>query len=150
MLLFTHGKNYQNPHSSNPFNRHKTNNMNINLQVCSLEQAKRLKELGVYQWGYFSFFDDGRLFISPTVNEHDYGDPIASAFTVAELGVMLNEPTLGTNNEGDLIETNPFASIPEEGEGLYDTEAEARAAALIYFLETGNIELGSCNDRLIS
>lgn len=124
--------------------------MNINLQVCSLKQATRLKELGVTQWGYFSFFYDGRYFITPTVNDGDWGDPLASAFTVAELGVMLNEPTLRTNSEGDLIETNPFASIPEEGEGLYDTEAEARAAALIYFLETGSIELENCNARLIA
>lgn len=123
--------------------------MNINLQVCALAQATKLKELGITQWGYFSFFYDGRYFISPTVNNEDYGNPLASAFTVTELGVMLNEPTLRTNSEGDLTETNPFASIPEEGLGVYDTEAEARAATLIYFLETGVVTAEDCNDRLI-
>lgn len=69
--------------------------MNIEDQVCSLELAKRLKELGVKQESLFTYFNiDGEgkyhiYFCECLPEEGEYaGKPIA-AFTVAELGEML-------------------------------------------------------------
>jgi hypothetical protein len=78
--------------------------MKIENQVCLLEQAKRLKELGVAQTGLFTY------------NQHSYkiagaaedgfwsvlmkrtSDSFYSAFTVAELGVMLPDYLPNTGN----------------------------------------------------
>lgn len=64
--------------------------MNLNNQVCSLEFAKRLKELGVKQKSYFKWetnnADHAELFHSKATSCcHDY----YSAFTVAELLIIL-------------------------------------------------------------
>lgn len=89
--------------------------MKLQDQVCTLEQAKKLKELGVDQSSLFSWCGDetNRLmdggasgieygkwvFVNTTKpannQEEDHRDlvpsakPFAAAFTVAELGVML-------------------------------------------------------------
>jgi len=71
--------------------------MKLEDQVCSLELAKRLKELGVKQESYFYWIsDEDENFVVPT-GTYDWGDwpgyekfePKYSAFTVAELGEML-------------------------------------------------------------
>lgn len=89
--------------------------MKIEEQVCTLEQAKKLKTLGVNQDAYFSWFgdeqqrlmDNGKegmaisnwLFVSSTEpcnnQEADWRSdvclkPIAAAFTTAELGQLLS------------------------------------------------------------
>src|SRR5439155_13694049 len=62
----------------------------LEKQVCSLDLAKRLKELGVRQeslfiWNYYPHTDGYKLQYNP-----DYGSVLnISAFTVAELGEML-------------------------------------------------------------
>lgn len=87
--------------------------MKIEDQCCNLEQAKRLKELGVKQDSYFSWcggekhivMDSNPMAVKKRVwvgrtepannMEADHRDdvpgskPFAAAFTVAELGVML-------------------------------------------------------------
>lgn len=66
--------------------------MNITDQVCSLELAKRLKELGVKQESIFvwEYYDDkcyAVKFISYAVMPDNYNKAqLYSAFTVAELG----------------------------------------------------------------
>ena len=73
----------------------------LEKQVCNLELAKRLKELGVKQESLFSYFQHG-LFgelcdlthmkwnFPPSVPPRERKvETIASAFTVAELGEML-------------------------------------------------------------
>lgn len=70
--------------------------MKLEDQVCSLELAKRLKELGVKQDSYWHWSTNSGL----GLNEHLYscnqlsqygteGVTFASAFTVAELGNIL-------------------------------------------------------------
>lgn len=72
--------------------------MELEQQVCSLELAKKLKELEVKQEGYWFWVDTGLN--EPILqcagcmeNAVDYyrdGDFVATAFTVAELGEMLH------------------------------------------------------------
>lgn len=70
--------------------------MKLESQVCSLEYAKRLKELGVKQESlfYWSFYDGGFSEEEPGITltdeaNHGFEEDLLSAFTVAELGEML-------------------------------------------------------------
>lgn len=166
--------------------------MNIQDQVCTLEQAKRLKELGVgyypnhhiptaraYQQSLFywceDFYIDGntekpywRLEINGdgrnSFRTPNYYDNYLSAFTVAELGEMLPEWLHKSDKEYrliqwknidvDYLEDTPDEEkmlgyhlcyqvgskfqmrIPEFNTKLFaPTEAQARAAMLIFLLE---------------
>lgn len=109
--------------------------MKVKEQVCTIEQAKRLKALGIKQESIFSFYDS----VIMTENEFDVSrehcnNPFTgeqySAFTVAELGVMLW--AYGFEQFG--LTSISHASLMDnifKGE----TEAEMRAAMLIYLLE---------------
>lgn len=147
--------------------------MEIEKQVCSLELAKRLKELGVKQdslchWlniphiTHMKLNDDGTVFVNENgesfVDRIEYiqkiGNPFSyniskddcwSAFTVAELGMLLN----GAHNKdlkygafydhGDDIWVcweDEYGLYNKEGNFIYaDTEADARAKTLIYLIE---------------
>jgi len=76
--------------------------MKLEDQVCSLELAKRLKELGVKQESVFTWYQSTRAIIkeNKTLGEEkfwtvwwnrNYTRDQYSAFTVAELGEMLPE-----------------------------------------------------------
>lgn len=128
--------------------------MKLEQQVCSLELAKRLKELEVIQqslWYWQRFNSMGKLkwALSNTTNSH-----CVSAFTVAELGEML--PVIvkagkrGLNSEMLSITKGHFGDAPEISWQVmyYDvkffnaaTEADARAKMLIYLLENKLITL---------
>lgn len=116
--------------------------MEIEKQVCSLELAKRLKELGVKQDGYFSWTEqEGYIGL-----EHwelrraaSGAHTISSAFTVAELGEMLKEktrPIFNTSSQSWIWSPaiRVKYSVKEK------TEADARAKTLLYFIENGLIK----------
>lgn len=119
--------------------------MELEQQVCSLELAKKLKELGVKQESFAYWFSQTyavepvliygegaeRVFANwngkkpPTSN-----GGLNSAFTVAELGEML--PPYGVTRKcpmGDWHCGDSELGIKA------DTEADARAKLLIYLLE---------------
>jgi hypothetical protein len=142
--------------------------MKIENQVCSLEQAKRLKELGVVQKSYFQWNDTKHA--EPYINNSVFGEshpPIEfSAFTVAELGVMLYEPEkdwlglLGNNiigfhcsyiHEDEMFgEEKSLCSFPNEKDpNFLPTEAQARAEMLIHLLENDIITSEEVNKRLL-
>lgn len=136
--------------------------MKLQDQVVSLQQAKQLKQLGVVQnsvWYWSDKFDDNgqwRLwwnnFDDPTVVHPD----LCSAFTVAELGVMLPDDmsiysTQGFGTAGLRINTSGEYWICEcrhLSGTVASTEAQARAAMLIHLLETSIIEVEAANARL--
>ena len=175
--------------------------MKLSEQVCALEQAKRLKELGVIQEslfyhthftgngdGYFFSSKHNEIYFKDNCKEYkDIGDydfenspmtptgedragryKIASAFTVAELGVMLPHPSslneMGGwlhNSECDTTSTDGLPwyllweyDLDKENAGFGRhivsgvTEAEARAAMCIYLLEHGIITAEEINKRL--
>lgn len=139
--------------------------MKLSDQVCTLEQAKRLKELGVLQnsewhWIYpvkesviSSLIDIYHksfvVEILSDTNENRWNAQFphshAAAYSVAEMGVMLHwgNDTMYHTNQGwgtfDMDETHI---------GPYPTEAEARGALLIHLLETNAITADEVNKRL--
>ncbi len=132
--------------------------MELQKQVCSLESAKRLKELGVNQESLYEWVEH-----SPAWNKHnpiwsvfhvdadDKVNPRCAAFTVAELGEMLPKqhqiysyPTCVNGKEiWDCTSVDQRIHQTEGWEQGYsgtppmfsDTEADARAKMLIYLLE---------------
>jgi len=123
--------------------------MELEKQVCSLELAKKLKELGVKQESVFWWFRGGdnnyKLYHTKTPNRYTQKTLSfnCAAFTVAELGEMwpvgCYTMKIETNNS-----SYPWCGhIPREENymGGYDTEADARAKCLIYLLEQGIIKV---------
>lgn len=125
--------------------------MKLEKQVCSLELAKRLMELGVRQdslWWWVKLNSEGYWRIQSGSNY--IGQPMISAFTVAELGGMLAElkeewiphdgvklPTyyicqVGKGNGWDV--DSPYKTLVAS-----DKEADARAKLLAFWVE--NIKL---------
>lgn len=93
--------------------------MNLEQQVCSLELAKKLKELGVKQESYFCFalqeageYGETIVIEEPSLVRKSGNwdeDSFVSAFTVAELGEMLplkiKEEKIGKFNHAYLLDT---------------------------------------------
>lgn len=129
--------------------------MKIENQVCTPKQGEKLKELGILQesafwhWGDY----DGYGAKGPRQEKWNNGRKhTCSAYSVAELGVMLPEQCSSwwwdsedgmrwdavgdeNNHAGHMIEYKP-------------TEAEARACLLIFLLENKLITVAEINDRL--
>jgi hypothetical protein len=119
--------------------------MNLEDQVCSLELAKRLKELGVPQESLFywhittdgimlndslSFFTCFKKYIETRDRYVTSGGEVFSAFTVAELGEELFK------NYGSFISNvHGVETIDRNCEIKADTEANARAKMKIYLIE---------------
>ena len=143
--------------------------MKLEQQVCSLEQAKRLKELGVKQ--YVSFFqwcivfprrNAPRLapFISwvasnsPSYREYDINKTETyDALTTGELGAALPHRFISykSNDRFDLAEGLYYVSslLVAECPRIYgSSEAQARAAMLIHLLENNLITADEVNERL--
>lgn len=128
--------------------------MKLENQVCSLELAKRLKELGfkqesffwwVHKWEGSSDKDAGEDIISIGYDEYNTL-PICRAFNVAELGEMLPKKCYSFKRADnkywciiwhDSDEEKDIDMSYDENieETLSDTEADARAKFLIYLKE---------------
>lgn len=164
--------------------------MKLENQVFKLEQAKKLKELGVSQNTFLSWFgnetprlkDNGIepatygpwVFVTNTEprNAQDYDhrrdvcitEPIAAAFTVAELGEMF-AVKFNYKERECFPETTKFCTDHPWIAGIHtvwahdkpvvalkyfpaQTEAEARSAMLICLLEKNIISVEEVNERL--
>ena len=126
--------------------------MQLEKQVTSLELSKRIKELGVKQeslfWWHRSWDNINKKENEPYIlfNNYEILESDFSAFTVAELGELLNEIA----NRIDCGDTWYHLAGQKKWtvgwggdmhEELSDTEADARAKLLIYLLENKLIEL---------
>lgn len=144
--------------------------MKLQKQVCTLEQAKRLKELGIeqnYGFTYFSKISYQRVvhlvvqhpdhcpsFGTFEETESDTGYFIR-AFTVAELGEMLPDYTQtqrGFGTSGQKLGTGGeyWESLSEEYSERFTatTEAETRAAMLIHLIENNLVDVKDVNEQL--
>jgi hypothetical protein len=124
--------------------------MKLEDQACSLDLAKRLKELGVRQESIFywvhpsEYWGKGKkeeLFMAGTVLKTSNlvvgKDVGVSAFTVAELGEMLPKGTwmqvFNHSEEWQIaLDRSPIKSVVGA-----KTETDARAMMLIYLTEKG-------------
>lgn len=131
--------------------------MEIEKQVCTLEQAERLKDLGVKQNGYFwwSWYGQSR-FPNWEVTREKTNEATCCAFTVAELGEMLPEgfysdkedfkwEMMQKDDDGKLEEILELGVI--DATELFNTEAQARANLLIHLLESKTITATEVNER---
>jgi hypothetical protein len=122
--------------------------MNLEQQVCGLDLAKRLKELGVKQESYFAWCDCD-VHGEYRVVDFDAADRerCISAFSAAELGEMLPQNRVRSVFYVGMwfVELFPLNSplAPSEQRMVADTEANARAKMLIYLLENRLLELPS-------
>ena len=112
--------------------------MSLEDQVCRLELAKRLKELGVKQECIFFWDKDGNLMepTDPYKNPHiDF-----AAFTVAELGDILPSENLITRKRFNQ-KWNVWKILASEKEKSVEFEennlADAMAKMLIYLITKG-------------
>ena len=133
--------------------------MKLEDQVCSLESGKRLQELGITIPAYFGWYVNGR-------DEYDLlpDDNLVSmacleykvpAYTVAELGEMM--PVFcQTSKRHDIKKRvwmiQAFNIQANHPTVMADTEAEARALMLIWWLNSGRataeeINKGANHDR---
>lgn len=129
--------------------------MTIESHVCSLDLARKLRDLGVKQESYFYWFEWATTSI---VKDKYYSSQISgekpySAFLSSELGEMLpNKIILDEYGElplGDIKNcvnhwlTNYFNE--EEGHVVLqekaDTEANSRAKMLIHLIDQGIVKL---------
>ena len=122
--------------------------MQLSDQVCSLELARRLKELGVKQescfywcnvnnWEYKSIL---RYCENATERELRLSGFAISAFTVAELGEML--PVWQDSCKREINEWH--VRVFEKDiihNSFHETEADARAKMLIYLIENKLMEV---------
>lgn len=136
--------------------------MKLENQVVSLELAKKLKELGVKQASLFYWVrrdmqaDDSVIQVMQNRIHESYGETLASAFTVAELGEMLpsdivsgKTPNCTREGERECLDFIEFASAAYHHDDtkqkkprfIVETEANARAKMLIYLLENKLITL---------
>ena len=164
--------------------------MKIEDQVCTVEQSETLVKLGVKGDSYFNWsfchlgHEDGGTkewigLFRPNSGEYDImpvgeyperydGEEFESykdlpAFTVAELGVMLelhcqNKISFIPHNKKWLLKfEHATRTAPERNYGtgttvlqnVYGTEAEARCDLLIYMIENDFLTVEDVNNHLI-
>ena len=146
--------------------------MRIQDQVSTRTQAIKLKGLGIVQNSLYYYHPIFREPVGGSENNYfNNKEEYSSAFTVAELGIMLPDvyadnqwytiPNAGYNKEGVNLEpphcfslhigetTDKMDSEPFDGY-CYSTEAEARAEYLIYLLDNKFITPEEINNRLNS
>lgn len=138
-------------------------------QVCTLEQGRRLKELGITGCSLFYWVDltaYGKK-MAPNGYEimpHDEAtheskgccftdfDTTFNAFIVSELGQMCNSETCTMRTGTEMSEYANWEwqhQGNDQALGLFNTEAEARAALLIHLLETNHLTAEEANKRLM-
>lgn len=143
--------------------------MTIEQQTCSLELAKKLKELGVKQESYFFWaYSRKRANHHCTGKHHPRTECLSrafpfslvsylekrnleggrtekdwfSAFTAAELGELLPNNTIHYSKDGDAW-CCLYDNNLQDGHGEFGrTEAEARAKMLIYLVDKKKLLAG--------
>lgn len=121
--------------------------MDLKQQVCSLELAKRLKELGVEQKSVYCWCTND-VDTGAVLKYGDYWDGYAghkvlcSAFTVAELGELLPDRCIVWQANGspllDLLDKPVWFICQVDGKCWVvceNMEADARAKILVWYLE---------------
>jgi len=115
--------------------------MKLEKQICSLEHAKKLKELGVKQesewiWAIMNIGAGQSAYIYNTVGDKGYHrDEHYSAYTVAELGDILKDYSGNVEYDGKFKKWRIIYFESSYTTEIIGSEADARAKLLIYLLE---------------
>ena len=119
--------------------------MNVEKQVCSLELAKKLKNLGVKQNSLWYWAESTSLSIKTMLAKSSrlvrktkseiLGDTYYSAFTCAELGEMLQDYSGNVEYNGKFKKWKIIYLESSYTTEIVGSEADARAKLLIYLLE---------------
>lgn len=139
--------------------------MKIENQVCTISQSIRLHELGVEKHiSLLSYWPNPKVLKGGAV-EHDgtytimlsnhkrtYASAVKdSAFTVAELGIMLPSETYAHRNGSEDSEYANWEWVydgEEKAWGMFETMAQAMADCLITLIENKIITIQEVNKRL--
>lgn len=112
-------------------------------QVCSFDSSKRLKELGVKQDSLFYWtFDNGYTVTKSQVSL--FGQPIYSAYTVAELLNMLPNDTELSRRQSNYYICNSNIGSGQQWVHCrqdHDNAVESCARMLIYLIENNLIDV---------
>jgi len=139
--------------------------MRIEDQICSLEHAKRLKELGVMQgslhyhmekYGIVTKTRSGFVMLksvqsgAPDLTKEDFAtQEYYAAFTAAELGAALPNAINGVMMILENGEDIKYVSYPRIKTTFGITEAQARANMLIWLIDNKYIAVDEVNKRLM-
>lgn len=136
--------------------------MKLKDEVCNLELAIKIKKLGVKQESLFVYYKNSleleqNIWEILDTSSDEYAiikkEKMISAFTVAELGIMLAIPNITfanyslpySTNEPCRVSYNELDYFGQKGNQIHYTmeytEADARAKMLIYLLENKLIEI---------
>lgn len=127
--------------------------MRLQDQVCTLEQAKQLEELGIMQGTSLFVFREG--YANPSIGADERADnpqELFDAFTVAELGEML--PSDWSENWNHRYWPRRRGNLDwvagDESPTTIETtkEVDARASLLIHMLKSFKVTPGEVNARL--
>lgn len=120
--------------------------MKLQDQVCTEPQGDRLKELGIDQESLFYHTHSDKWGVLPRSGIDFSGDP-SSAFTVAELGIMLpaGYDSMRISDDGWRGYDLNGRDFPPD---TFRTEAGCRVAMIIDLLETEVITVEEVNARL--
>jgi len=122
--------------------------MKLEDQVCTLQQAQKLKELGVECDSIFWWNQETER--NQPIVTRDYTHIAASstkywrAYTVAELGVMLPYEICDGNYQvfdfEDLGKHDTDCFVFNRNKTFFKAEAQARASALIWLIENKHLD----------
>jgi len=129
--------------------------MKLKDQVCSLELAQKLKELGVKQKSLFTWRNNVGWNDQPKEDEWIVtmqsfpGFPEICAFTVAELGEMLPAHLqIDKYQNSKFLWSVSWSDMRNESHSeKADTEAAARAKMLIHLIEKGIVTMKSIEGK---
>jgi len=140
--------------------------MKLQDQVCSEQQAVRLKELGIDQSGYYSYahrvvnskpsfngemtewepeYSDDVALVETALAQFD-GLPHVSTFTVAELGTMFGKGT----NAASMLYDAVLAQMNHSHSFTIVLSPDFLCNCIIAMLETGKLTPAEVNERLKS
>lgn len=123
--------------------------MKIENQVVTIEQAKKLKELGVTQdtlYAFYHHWEINKMVYSLMLKDSDSINESFAAPTVAELGVMIDWNHV--SQSGPYKEDQHFYCFTHLQDYSDKNEAIVRADVLIYLLENNLTTPEEVNQRL--
>lgn len=127
--------------------------MEVENQVSSFEQSKKLRELGIAQVSFFAWIDEGQLLSRHSANLDlmSIATNFTAAFTVAELGMMIPtgyDTMRITTTDGEKWQAYDNSGDDFPTDESYDTEAIARAEIVIQAIRDKILTIDEINKKL--